>query len=267
MSEATAAEAPRTGRPPVVRTITTDDVWAALGAGRADFMAAPQYGLFFGAVYALGGMLIFGQLWIWQSTLWIIPLALAFPLIGPFVAIGCYEVSRRREAGEPLDWSDILGVVWRQRHRQIPSMAFIVLAGFMIWLWFARLIVAVFLGRMRFGAYSDLEQLLATPEGLSMLVVGSLVGGVIAFLLFAVTAVSLPMLLEREVDFVTAMIASLNAVLANLRPMLIWAAIIAAVLFVAMLPFFLGLVVALPVLGHATWHIYRKVIAPEDASA
>jgi uncharacterized membrane protein len=96
-----------------------------------------------------------------------------------------------------------------------------------------------------------------------MIVAGTLVGGAIAFVLYAITAVSLPMLMEREIDFVTAMVTSFNAVTQNPRPMLIWAAIIAAGLAAAMVPFFLGLLVVLPVLGHATWHVYRKVIAPE----
>jgi uncharacterized membrane protein len=248
---------------PVIRSITTDDVYAALGTGWADFKAAPQFGLFFGAIYAIGGMIIFAELWRMDQSLWSIPLAFAFPLIGPFIAIGLYEVSRRREAGLPLDWSEVLGAVWRERNRQMPTMAFIVLAGFMIWMWFARLILAIFLGRMSFAVYSDLNLLFTTPEGLMMLVVGTLVGGVIAFILFAVTAVSLPMLLERELDFVTAMVASFNAVTTNLRPMLTWALIIAAASIAAMVPFFLGLLVVLPVLGHATWHLYRRVIAPE----
>jgi uncharacterized membrane protein len=249
----------------VVRPIRVDDVYAALADGWRDFRAAPQFGLFFGGIYALGGIFIMLELWRLEQPLWIIPLAFAFPLLGPFVAIGLYEVSRRREAGLPLDWADVLSVIWRERGRQIPSMAFIVLAGFMIWVWFARLILAIFLGRMQFAVYSDLELLFTTGSGLAMLAVGTAVGGVIAFVLFAVTAVSLPMLLEREIDFVTAMITSFNAVTSNLRPMLLWAAIIAVGLIGAMVPFFLGLVVVLPVLGHATWHLYRRVVVPETA--
>lgn len=248
---------------PVIRSITRDDVYAALAAGWRDFKAAPQFGLFFGGIYALGGLFIFAELWRQDIALWIIPLAFAFPLVGPFVAIGLYEVSRRREQGLTLDWAEVLNVVWRERGRQIPSMAFVVLAGFMIWMWFARLIIAVFLGNMRFGTYSDLDRLFGTLEGVSMLLVGTLVGGVIAFILFAVTAVSLPMLLEREIDFVTAMVTSFNITTSNLPAMLTWAAIIAAGVVVAMLPAFLGLVIVLPVLGHATWHLYRKTVAPE----
>ena len=247
---------------PVIKKITTDDVYAALSQGWEDFKAVPQFGLFFGGVYALIGIAILAQLWIWDLPLWILPLAFAFPLVGPFAAIGLYEVSRRRETGEPLEWDQILQVVWDQRHRQLPTMAFVVMAGFMIWVWFARLIAALFIGRMDYAVYSNLDTLFTTPSGLTMLVVGTVVGGVIAFILFSITAVSLPMLLERDIDFVTAMITSVNVVQENTRPMLTWAWIVAAGLIVAMIPFFLGLIIALPVLGHTTWHIYRKTVEP-----
>ncbi|MBP7001474.1 DUF2189 domain-containing protein [Amaricoccus sp.] len=259
----TTTATPTTGAPrPLVRPITKDDVYESLHAGWLDFRAAPQFGLFFGAVYALCGIAIFLELWRLEQPLWIVPLALAFPLIGPFLAIGLYEVSRRREAGEPLDWAGVLGVIWAERNRQMPMMAFVMLAGFLIWMWFARLILAIFLGRMRFAVYSDIDILFTTGAGLGMLVVGTLVGGAIALALFSVTAVSLPLLLDREVDFVTAMATSVEAVKRNPLPMLTWALVIAVSLAAAMVPFFLGLLVALPVLGHATWHLYRRVIAP-----
>jgi uncharacterized membrane protein len=250
---------------PEVATIDRADVFEAIRRGVADFRAAPAFGLFFGGIYALGGIAILLELTRLEQPLWIIPLALAFPLIGPFVAVGLYEVSRRREAGQPLVWSEVLAVVWRTRTGQLPYLAFVVLAGFMVWVWFARLMVALFLGRMDFAVYSDLTILFTTGPGLAMLVVGSAVGAVIAFVIFAISAVSIPMLLERDVDFVTAMVTSWNTVMRNLVPMLTWGGIIAVALFAAMVPFFLGLVVVLPVLGHATWHVYRKAVAPPRA--
>lgn len=248
---------------PQLQPLTVDSVYGALASGWADFKAAPQFGLFFGGVYALAGIFLFLQVWAWDRLVWIFPLALAFPLVGPFVAIGCYEVSRRREQGLPLDWSQILSVVWRERNRQMPSMAVVVLAGMVVWLWAAGILVALFLGRMQGAVYSDLDALLSTGPGLALLVVGTLVGGGIAAALFTVTAVSLPLLLDREVDVVTAMVTSARVVRDNPGPMLAWAWIVAASLFGAMLPVFLGLVVVLPVLGHATWHLYRRAIAPE----
>ena len=260
----TTPDAPAAASRPEIQSITVDDVYAALSQGWADFRAAPQFGLFFGGIYALAGIAIFLQLWVSEQPLWIVPLAFAFPLIGPFAAIGLYEVSRRMEKNQPLEWNEILSAVWSHRGGQLPFMAFIVLAGFMIWIWFARLIVALFVGRMDSAVYSDFNALLTTDNGLAMLFFGSIVGGVIAFILFSITVVALPMLVDRDVDFVTAMITSFNSVTSNLRPMLTWAGIVVAVLIVSMVPMFLGLIVARPVLGHATWHLYRKLIKPID---
>jgi uncharacterized membrane protein len=130
-------------------------------------------------------------------------------------------------------------------------------------MWVASMLIILFLGRMDFAVYSSPGELLGTANGVMLLIVGSLAGGIIAFLLFALTVVSLPMLLDRDIDYVTAMVTSYQAVTSNLYPMLHWAWIVGATLIVAMIPLFLGLIVALPVLGHATWHLYRRVIAPQ----
>ena len=122
---------------PVIRSITAEDVYAALSAGWEDFRAVPRFGLFFGGVYALVGIALLLTLWAVERPALILPLAVAFPLVGPFVAVGLYEVSRRREAGQPLDWAEVLGAVWRKRDSQIPSMAFVVLGGFFLWMWTA----------------------------------------------------------------------------------------------------------------------------------
>ena len=122
----------------------------------------------FGGIYALIGIAIFAQLWVWDEPFWIVPLALAFPLIGPFVAIGLYEVSRRREAGEPLDWAAILGVIGRERDRQMPSMAFVILAGFLVWMFAAQLIVALFLGNDPGSSFFDIDSILHSGHGVAM---------------------------------------------------------------------------------------------------
>ncbi len=258
----TAPTGPATDLSPrvAIRKIRVDDVYDALNKGWADFRAVPGYGIFFGGVYALVGIVIFLQLYAWDRPFWIVPFALAFPLIGPFVAIGLYEVSRRRETGEPLSWEAVLGVIWQQRNRQLPSMAFVVLAGVLIWMFAAQLILALFLSGTPGGVYSDPATYFNTTNGIAMLIVGSIVGGLIAALLFAITAVSLPLLLDQEIDYVTAMVISFRATVSNQRPMASWAWIVAVGLVVAMVPMFIGLVVALPVLGHTTWHLYRKLI-------
>ena len=162
MSTANASPTSR----PVVRRISADDVYAALRQGYGDFRAAPRFGLFFGGAYAAAGILLFLLLWLVQQPLWIVPFAFAFPLIGPFAAIGLYEVSRRRETGEPLSWSAILGVVWAQRNRQLPSMAFVVVAFFFLWMWAASMLVILVLGRMGGAVYSNLDAILAMQAAL-----------------------------------------------------------------------------------------------------
>lgn len=243
---------------PEVRPIGMSDLRAALAAGWRDFRRAPAFGVLFGGVYVLGGLMLYLALTALGQSWWLAPLAAGFPLLAPFAAVGLYEVSRRIERGEALDWNAVLGVVFAEKDRQIPSMAVVILVFFMFWAFVAHTVFALFFGLQAFRG-SMLEMLL-TPSGAAMLAVGSLVGGAMALALFALTVISLPLLLDREVDFVTAMITSVQAVLRSPAAMLAWAALIAVALFAAMLPAFLGLFLALPVLGHASWHLYRRVL-------
>ena len=243
---------------PEMRPLQTDDIVPLLRAGWDDYRRAPAFGLAFSAVYVLGGILLW---WVFGGSgneLWFIPVAVGFPLLAPFAATGLYEVSRRLETGEPLSWSAVLGCVLRQKDRQVPSMAVVILLAFMFWVFVAHTIFALFFGLS--AITSTGLALLATSNGLTMLAVGGTVGGLMAIAVYAVTVVSLPLLLDKEVDFVTAMITSVQAVTAAPIAMLGWAATIAVLLFVGMLPLFLGLFVVLPVLGHATWHLYRRVL-------
>ena len=243
---------------PPIRSLTTEDIRAALAAGWEDFKAAPVFGLFFAAVYTLGGIGIYFGLLGAGEPFWFIPVAAGFPLLAPFAAVGLYEVSRRREAGEPLSWGPILGALRGHGDGQLPVMAVVVLLVFGFWVILARGIFAIFVGQSGIG-FETLGHLLSLA-GIAMLLIGTAVGALISLGLFAVTAFSLPMLLERPVDFVTAIITSVAAVRANGAVMLRWAVMIAGLLIVAMIPLFLGLLVVLPLLGHATWHLYRRTI-------
>lgn len=250
----------RAAATPVVCRLELSDLRASLALGWRDFMRAPLYGLFFSAVYVAGGWLIFwavttkGQLW------WTLPAAAGFPILGPFIACGFYEISRRFEAGEALDWRAVLGVIFRQKDRQIPSIAVVVVVFFLFWNFLAHMIFALFLGLQAMTNITSSFAVFLSPNGLAMLGVGSLIGAVFATVLFALTVVSLPLLLDKEVDFVTAMIASVSLVLHNPLVMLTWGALIAGLLFLGMSVWFLGLFIALPVLGHATWHLYRRAL-------
>ncbi|MEJ6388379.1 DUF2189 domain-containing protein [Gymnodinialimonas ulvae] len=244
---------------PDIREMEIGDLRRALHNGWRDFRRKPFFGLFFAAVYVVGGWAIY--LLLFQAHLeWLaIPLTFGFPLIGPFLAVGLYEVSRRLEA-EDYDWTarDIFAVVWRQRLRQLPSMAWVIIVYFLFWSFFAHMLFALFLGPSALTNVTSSYAYLLEPEGLTMLLVGGAFGAVFAFVLFALTVVSLPLLLDREVDFVTSMITSIAVIRQNPKIMFAWAFTIAALTFLAMMPGLVGLIVVLPVLGHASWHIYRQ---------
>ncbi len=245
---------------PDVQGVSPSDIPAVLAAGWRDFMRAPAFGLFFSGFYVLGGIVLYlvfaaaGQEW------WLMPVIVGFPILAPFAAVGLYEVSRRLERGTPLVWSEVLGVVFAQKDRQIPSMAMVVLLMFMFWVFVAHTIFALFMGLSALTNVTTSPAVIFQGSGPVMLLVGSAIGAGFAAVLFSITVAGLPLLLDREVDFVSAMIVSVRAVLHNIPAMIIWGIVIAVLLFVAMIPIFLGLFIALPVLGHATWHMYRKLL-------
>lgn len=231
--------------------------------GWRDFRRAPAFGLLFSAFYVAGGLVLAAVALASGQEWWLMPFILGFPLIAPFAAVGLYEVSRRIEAGEPLDWRSIIRVVIAQKDRQLPSMAMVILLLFMFWVFVAHTIFALFMGVSALTNITSSGAVLLEGRGLVMLIVGTLIGGGFAAVLFSFTVVGIPLLLDREVDFITAIITSVRAVLLNLPVMVAWAGIIAGGLFMGILPFFLGLFIALPVLGHASWHMYRRLMPDE----
>lgn len=237
------------------------DLSAALQGGWHDFRRAPGYGLAFALIYVVGGWLIWGALRLHGQFWWTIPATAGFPILGPFIACGFYEISRRIEAGEVLTPAAVFGVILRQKDRQIPSMAAVIVIFFLFWNFLSHMVFALFLGTATLTSVTSSLAVFATPAGMAMLVVGTAVGAVFSVVLFAISVVSLPLLLDREVDFVTAMITSVRTVTAAPVVMLGWGALIAVAMFVAMLPGFLGLFVVLPLFGHASWHLYRRIIA------
>lgn len=245
---------------PAVNRLGLDDLAAVLRLGWRDFRRAPQFGLFFAAVFVVGGWLLYYAL-TRAGMLWLtLPLSAGFPILGPFIACGLYEVSRRLEAGLPLSWGAVLGVIWAEKNRQIPSMAVVIVVFFLFWNFLGHMIFALFLGLSAMTNVSSSFDIYLTANGLTMLAVGTAVGAVFATVLFSITVVSLPLLMDRDVDFVTAMITSFRTVRDNPGVMLVWGLTIAGLTFLAMLPAFLGLFVVFPVLGHATWHLYRRAL-------
>jgi len=254
---------PTPQRLPEINKITQDDIRAALRAGFSDFLARPFMSGFFGLFYA-----VFGILFLWclisLGKIWmLIPAAIGFPLIAPFAAAGLYEMSRRLQKGEGFGWPDILTVMARQRKREMGWMAFVTL--FILWVWFYqfRTILVVVL---QDSSFSDLDgfyqTVFFTPEGWTFLAIGTCVGAFLSTVLFTVTVVAMPILLDREMDFISAMLTSVKAVRENPLVMLTWAAIIAVTMVISLVPAFLGLIFTLPILGHTTWHLYQRVVAP-----
>ncbi len=263
MTDASVPPAP--SKVPAIKTMRLADIGRALAEGWRDFRRKPMMGLFFANVYFMGGWAIYAFLYVIEQEWWAIPLTVGFPLLGPFLAVGLYEVSRRLEAGQTA-WErrDIFGVIWRQRDRQIPYMSWVIIVYFLFWSFFAHMLFALFMGPSALMNVTSSYAYLLEPEGLKMLLVGSGFGAVFAFILFCLTVVSLPLLLDKELDFVTAMLTSFAVVRANPVVMGAWAAVIAGLTFLGMLPYLFGLFIVLPVLGHATWHIYRAALDPLD---
>ncbi len=249
----------------VASDLTLADLRAVLAAGWADFRAFPQFGLFFAAVYVAAGLFLVYAFIAWGQVIWLVPAAAGFPLLAPFVAVGLYEVSRRREAGLPMSWRAVLGALRGRGDDQIIGMGVVLFVAFAFWVIVAHGVFYIFFAQS--GLSAESMDFFFTFAGISMLLVGGVIGGIMALAFFAITVVSLPMLVDRDVDCISAIIVSLAAMRSNRGVLLAWALTIAAALFLAMLPLFLGLLAVLPVLAHATWHLYRRVVENSDKNS
>ncbi|MDJ0824002.1 MAG: DUF2189 domain-containing protein [Rhodobacter sp.] len=250
---------------PKVGKVTAEDITASLKAGFSDFLARPVMSGFFGLFYAVFGILFVWCL-VWLGAIWmVIPAAVGFPLVAPFAAAGLYEMSRRLQAREPFGWSDILTVMASQRKREMGWMAFVTLFIFWVWFYQFRTVLVIVL---QDASFSDLDGFLTTvfftPEGWTFLAIGTCVGTFLAAVLFSVTVIAMPMLLDREIDFISAMLTSVRVVTENPLVMLTWAAIISVTMLLSLVPAFLGLIFTLPILGHTTWHLYQRAVPPEE---
>lgn len=248
---------------PQINTVTRGDITASLKAGFSDFLARPFMSGFFGLFYAVFGILMVWSL-VWLGKIWmIIPAIVGFPLVAPFAAAGLYEMSRRLQNGESFGWSEILTVMANQRKREMGWMAFVTLFIFWVWIYQVRLWLAITLQNASFSDFDGfLNTVFFTPQGWAFLAIGTGVGAFLSAVLFSVTVVAMPMLLDRETNFVSAMLTSLRVVAESPGVMLTWAAIISVTMLLSLVPAFLGLIFTLPILGHTTWHLYQRAVPP-----
>jgi uncharacterized membrane protein len=246
---------------PAVRRITTSDLEDALRKGIDDFAAYRTDVIFLCLIYPIAGLAL---LWLsagYNMLPLVFPLASGFALIGPVAAVGLYEMSRRRERGASVTWMDAFGVIQSPAFGAIFVLGLALLAIFLLWLYAANLIYQATLGpEAPVSVAAFVRDVFTTKAGLEMIVVGVGVGFLFAVLVLAISVVSFPLLLDRDVGLVTAVGTSIRAVAANPETMAIWGLIVAGGLVIGSIPAFLGLIVVVPVLGHATWHLYRKVV-------
>jgi len=243
-----------------VRLAAFDAPWDWLGAGWRDLTAAPYASLPYGAAFAIVAIGLFAGLLEVGLVSVMLTLCGGFLLIAPLVAVGLYDISRRLERGETVSLATALAAGFNAPG-QLSFFGVALAFAFGAWLQFALLLFMMFMGGRGFPPMSEfMQMLLFTNHGLGLLVVGTAVGGLIASLVFSVSAVAVPRMLERRVDAVTAMIVRLRAAMANPRPMALWAALIAGFMVLGLATMFVGFVVAFPLMGHATWHCYRSVV-------
>lgn len=239
----------------VIRTV--------LANGRRDFAAAPWFGLFFGLLYTSAGWAVVMLATATGYYYLAYPLAAGFALIAPFIAAGLYHVSQKLEMGSRPSWSQVFPIVFGAGARDLGWMALVTGFIFFIWLDIAFFLYAIFFG-FHVQSFSDLVTTITSSwNGLSFFLVGNIVGALIAFFVFSLTVISIPMLLDRDIDFVTAMITSVRAVRTNPKVMFGWAVTIALFLFISLATALVGLILLLPILGHASWHMYRASISPD----
>lgn len=247
---------------PVVRRIGVGDLMDVLARGLDDTGAYRTDVFFLCLVYPVIGLMLIGLVAHHALLPLIFPIAAGFALIGPAAAVGLYEMSRRREQGQPASWADAFGVIGSPAFGAIVVLGLVLVAVFLAWLATAYGIYHVTLGPEQPQSLTAfVYDMFTTGAGWAMILVGIGVGFLFAVLVLAISVVSFPLLLDRDVGLVKAVSTSVRAVRMNVVPMAVWGMIVAGLLVLGSLPLLLGLIIVMPVLGHATWHLYRKVVA------
>lgn len=248
---------------PHVRSISTADLSAALRKGYADFMAMPSHLIFVSLLYPIAGLIIATFAFGLDLNRLLFPLASGFALIGPLAAIGLYELSRRREAGLEVRWQHAIDVLRSPAIGSVLGMGLVLVVIFILWLLTANALFGLIMGHRENQGFGELlREVLTTRRGWVLIVVGNLVGLAFAAVVLTISVVAFPLILDRNVGVGTAIATSRRAVFRNPVTMATWGFLVAALLVLGSIPLFVGLAIVMPVLGHATWHLYRAVVEP-----
>ncbi len=248
---------------PHIRDLTLADLRFALKRGLADLVAFRSDAVFLCLIYpltglALGWMVIRGDLFHL-----LVPVVAGFALLGPMAAIGLYEMSRRRERGRPANWASVFRMIENPRFGAIVFLALLHMVIFAMWIMLADAIHAATLGSGATSSLSEFLRAMTTPAGMEMALLGGAVGFAFAVMVLAFSVVSFPMLLDRDVGLITAVSTSVRVAIHNPAVVAAWGILVAALLFLGSVPLLIGLVFVVPLLGHASWHFYRRAVAWE----
>ena len=248
---------------PHVRKLHPADLKEALVRGLDDFWAMPSHVVFLGLIYPVIGFFL-ARIVLGQDVLPLLfPLVAGFALIGPFAATGLYELSRRREQGLETGWTQAFGVLRSQAFGSVLALGVLLLGVFVCWLYAAQSIYEFTfddLGPVSMGGF--LRQIMTTPQGWTLFLVGNAVGFLFAVFVLTISVVSFPLLLDRHIGIMAAVATSIRVTMASPLTVALWGLIVAVGLFVGSIPALLGLAIVMPVLGHATWHLYRRIVVP-----
>jgi uncharacterized membrane protein len=249
-----------------LRRLRADDAFAALREGLDDFVATPTHPIFVAVFYALAGVALAAFSSFGGALHLVFPLAAGFALVGPFFAVGLYELSRRREAGRAATWRDAFAVLRSPALPSVIMLGLFLLVLFALWIAAAQYLYASLYGpKAPAAALPFLHDVLTTSRGWTMIVVGGFVGFCFAAVALAISVVSFPLMIDRDVGLAPAMVTSVRLARRNPATVALWGAIVAAALVLGSAPFFIGLAVVMPVLGHATWRFYRRAVQRDPA--
>lgn len=251
---------------PAIRQISVADLRDVLVKGMDDFYAMPTHAMFLCIIYPIVGFVLARLTFGYSILPLLFPLASGFALVGPAAALGLYELSRRKEAGLDASASRALNVFESSSIGAIAALGFLLLVIFAIWVAVAN---AIYIANFGYASPSSIKEflhdVLTTRAGWMLIIVGNGIGLLFAILVLTISVVSFPLLLDRDVGAAVALLTSIRAVIRNPLTMAVWGLIVAALLIIGSIPFFFGLTVVMPVLGHATWHLYRKVVEPQGS--